>query len=89
MTEANVVFRANFYRSFQTTTFILAYQDNSSQENNNATAPFDSTLNVLMHGTDYFNCIANSIIETKNHLHSTLTAAGWETSPTLFFAVHL
>ena len=79
MTEANVVVRANFYRSFQTTTFILAYQDNSSQENKKATAPFDSTLNVLMHGTDYFNYVnyvANSIIETKNYLHSTLTAAG-------------
>ena len=68
--------RANFYHSFQTTTFILAYQDNSSQENNKATAPFDSTLNVLMHGTDYFNYTVNSIIETKNYLHSTLTAAG-------------
>ena len=89
MTEANVVVRANVYRSFQTTTYILAYQDNSSQENNKATAPFDSALNVWMHGSDYFNCIANSIIETRNYSHSTLTAAGRETSPTLFFAVHL
>ena len=61
MTEANFVVRANFYRSFQTTTYILANQDNSSQENNKATAPFDSTLNVWMHGSDYFNCIANSM----------------------------
>ena len=68
MTEANVVVRANFYRGFRTTIFILAYQDNSSQENIKATAPFDSTLNVWIHGTDYFNCIANSIIETKKLL---------------------
>ena len=28
--------------------YILAYHDNCSQENNNATVPFDSILNELM-----------------------------------------
>ena len=41
--------------------YILAYHDNCSQENDNATVPFESILNesiAWMHSTYYFNCIA-------------------------------